>query len=43
MIGLNAVTTGGGAGDTGRHVYNATSFRSRAADERDVAGCDGGG
>jgi len=43
MTRLNAVMAGGGGGDTGRHVYDVTNFRSRAADECNVAGCDGGG
>jgi len=33
--------TDGDAGDTGCRVYDVTSFRSRASDERDDAGCDG--
>ena len=34
---------GGDAGDTGRHVYDNTGFRSHAADECGDAGYDGGG
>jgi len=40
---LNAVMAGGNADDTGRRVFDVTGFRSRATDERDDAGFDGGG
>ena len=40
---LNAVMAGGDADDTGCRVFDVTGFRSRAADERDDSGFDGGG
>ena len=40
---LNAVMAGGDADDTGRRVFDVTSFQSRAADERDDTRFDGGG